>query len=77
VRDGHVLERNVELGRALDQVRLYAVRYGLSLCDELCGVELGYDGLEDFVADRGQDSLVVVCAEVLHQVVSVWSDNIV
>ena len=65
VGDGHVLERDVELGRALGQVRADALRDGLALRDELGGVELRDDGLEDLVADRGEDALVVVLAEVL------------
>lgn len=65
VGDGHVLEGNVELGGAAGEVAADAVGDGLALGDELGGVELGDDGLEDFVADGGEDSLVVVCAEVL------------
>jgi hypothetical protein len=30
------------------------------LGDELGGVELGYDGLEDFVSDGGENTLVVI-----------------
>lgn len=43
VRDRHVFERNVELGRAPQQVRAYPVRHGFALCDEFRGVELRYD----------------------------------
>lgn len=68
--DGHVLEGNVELGGAAGEVAADAVGDGLALGDELGGVELGDDGLEDFVADGGEDSLVVVCAEVLSLLVS-------
>lgn len=64
--DGDVLEGNVELGGAAGEVVLDALRDGLALSDELGGVELGDDGLEDFVSDGGEDSLIVVCAEVLH-----------
>jgi hypothetical protein len=35
------------------------------LCDELCGVELSNDRLQDFIADGGENSLVVVLAEIL------------
>ena len=63
--DGNVLERNVELGGALDEVGADALRDGLALGDELGGVELGDDGLEDFVADGGEDTLVVILTEVL------------
>ena len=68
VRNGDILEGNVELVGALEQVGADAVRDGFSLSDELCGVELGDDGFEDFVADGGEDSLIVVEAEVLQPV---------
>jgi hypothetical protein len=41
VGDGDVLERDVELGGALGQVRPDPVADGLALGDELGGVELG------------------------------------
>ena len=50
---------------ALEQLAADAVADGLALRDELGGVELRDDGLEDFVADRGEHALVVVGAEVL------------
>lgn len=53
----------MELGGALQQVVPDALGNGLTLGDELGGVELGDDGLEDFVADGREDSLVVVLAE--------------
>lgn len=62
VRDGDVLEGDVELRRAAHQFRADAVRDGLSLRDELRGVELGDDGLEDFIPDGGEDTFVVVYA---------------
>lgn len=65
MRDGDVLQGDVELGGALHQVGADALRDGLALGDELGGVELRDDGLEDFVSDGGEDSLVVVLAEVL------------
>ena len=65
VCDGDVLEGNVELARALEQVRADLVGDGLALGDELGGVELGDDGLEDLVTDGREDTLVVVEAEVL------------
>lgn len=68
--DGDILEGDVELSGALGQVGADAVGDGLTLSDELCGVELGDDGLEDFVADGGENPLVVVLAEVLRE----WSD---
>ena len=65
VRDGDVLERDVELGGAAEEVRADAGGDGLPLRDELGGVELGDDGFEDFIADGGEDALVVVETEVL------------
>lgn len=63
--DGYVLESDVELAGALDEVGADALRYRLTLCDQLGCVELGDDRLEDFVADGGEDSLIVVLAKVL------------
>ena len=63
MRDRDVLERDVEFGRAFEQVGPDAGRDGFALRDEFCGVELGDDGFEDFVADGGEDALVVVEAE--------------
>lgn len=60
VRDGDVLERDVELRRPFQQVGADAVRDGFALCDQLRGVKLGDDCFEDFVADGGEDALVVV-----------------
>lgn len=60
---GDVLEDDVELSCALEQVLADPGRDDLALGDQLCGVELGDGGLEDFVADRGEDSLVVGGAE--------------
>lgn len=47
-----------------------------TLLDELGGVVLSDDGLEDLVPDRGQDALVVVESEVLvdlREVLDVWA----
>lgn len=68
MRDGHVLEGNVELGGSAGEVASDSVRDGFTLCDELCGVELGDDGLEDLVADGRQDSFIVIDAKVLTRV---------
>jgi hypothetical protein len=65
VGDGHVLEGDVELVGALEQVGADTVGDGLTLCDEFGGVELRDDGFEDFVTDGGEYPLVVVEAEVL------------
>lgn len=70
MRDGHVLERDVEFGGAAGELASDALGDGLSLGDELGGVELRDDGLEDFVADGRQDSLIVVDTEVLRPLAS-------
>jgi hypothetical protein len=66
VRDADVFELDVELGGAAGEVGADAVADGFTLGDEFGGVELGDDGFEDFVADGGEDALVVVLAEILH-----------
>lgn len=65
VGDGDIFEGNVELGSAAGKVALDALRDSLTLGDELSSVELGHNSLEDFVADGGEDTLIVVDAEVL------------
>lgn len=63
MRDRHVFERDVELRRSFEEIGADACRHGFSLCDQLRCVELRDDGFEHFVADRGEDTLVVVEAE--------------
>ena len=63
MRDGDVFEGDVELRGPFEQVGPDPRRHGFSLGDEFGGVELRHDGFEDFVADGGQDALVVVEAE--------------
>lgn len=63
--DGNVLESDVELGGALEELGADAGGNLFTLGDELGGVELGDNGLEDLVSDGGEDSLVVVLSEVL------------
>jgi hypothetical protein len=65
VRDGHILESNVELSGATGELRADLLGDGFSLGDEFGGVELGDDGLEDLVTDGGEDSLIVVDTEIL------------
>ena len=65
MRDGDVLERDVKLGGAAEEVGADAGGDRFPLRDELGGVELGDDGFEDFVADGGEDALVVVETKVL------------
>ena len=63
MRDGDVLEGDVKFRGALEKVGAYASGDGFSLRDQFGRVELGDDGFEDFVADRGEDALVVIEAE--------------
>lgn len=63
--DRDVFEGDVELLGTLHQVRSYTIADGLTLSDKFGGVELGDDSFEDFVADGGKDTLVVVLAEIL------------
>ena len=63
--DGDVLKSNVELLSTLEEVGADAVGDGLTLGDELGSVELGDNGLQDFVSDRREDTLIVILAEVL------------
>lgn len=65
VGNGHILESDVELLSALQQVRSYSVGDGFSLCDELGSIELGDDGLEDFISNGGQHTLIVIRAKIL------------
>jgi hypothetical protein len=48
------------LSGTLHKVGADAVGDSFTLRDELGGVELGHDGLEDFVTDGGEDTLVVI-----------------
>jgi hypothetical protein len=65
VCDGDVFEGDVELVGALEEIGADTVRDSLTLGNELGGVELRDDGFEDFVTDGGEDSLIIVEAEVL------------
>ena len=76
VGDADVFQGDVEVGGAFEQVGADLVRDGFTLRDQFGGVELGDDGFEDFVADGGEDTLVVVLAEGLEGSVSTgWVGN--
>ena len=60
VGDGDIFQGDVELCGSLHEVCADAVGDGFTLGDQLGGIELGDDGLEDFVSDGGQDTLIVV-----------------
>jgi hypothetical protein len=49
----------------LEEVGSNAVADCFTLGDEFCSIELGDNGLEDFVADGRQNSLVVILTKVL------------
>jgi len=66
VGDADVFEGDVEFAGAFEEVGADLVADGFTLGDEFGGVEAGDDGFEDFVADGGEDSLVVVLAETLY-----------
>jgi hypothetical protein len=67
VGDGNILKSDVELGSTKSKVVSNSLRDSLSLGDELCGIELGDDSLQDFVSNRGEDSLIVIGTEVLSE----------
>lgn len=65
--EGHVgnrdiFESDVELRGALHEVRPDPVGDGFTLGDKFGGVELGDDGFEDFVADGGEYTFVIIGA---------------
>lgn len=76
VCDGNVLEGNVELVGALKKVGADLVGDGLTLGDELGGIKLGNDGLEDFVTNGGENTLIVVETQVLKAVSTLLSNSI-
>lgn len=63
--DGDVFESNVEFLRTLKEVGTDTVGDGLSLGDELCGIELGNNRFKNFVSDGWENSLVVILSEIL------------
>ena len=63
--DGDILEGDVELGGAAKKVGTDTVGNSFTLGNELGSIELSDDGLEDFVSDRGEDTLIVILSEVL------------
>ena len=55
-----VLERDVKLGGALQEVGTNSSRDSFSLSDELGSIELSNYGLEDFITDGRKDTLIIV-----------------
>jgi hypothetical protein len=65
VGDRNVLESNVEFLGAFQKIGTNTIADGLTLGDEFCGVELGDNGLKDFVTDGWEDTLVIILTKVL------------
>ena len=63
--DGDIFECYVKFLGTLEEIGSDAVADCFTLGDQFCGVKLGNDGFEDFVADGGEDSFIVILAEVL------------
>lgn len=60
VGDRDILQGDVELGSALQEISTDTVGDGFTLGDQLCGVELGDDSLEDFVSDGRENTFIVI-----------------
>ena len=63
--DRDIFQGNVKFLSTLEEVGADAVADCLTLCDQLCSIELGDDRFEDFVSNGRQDSLVVILTEIL------------
>lgn len=63
--DRYILESDVEFLCTLKQIGADPVADCFALGNELGGVELGDDGFEDFVANGGENTLVVILAKIL------------
>jgi hypothetical protein len=55
----------------LEEVGSDAVADCFALCDQFCCIELGDDGLEDFVSDGREDSFVIILTEILVSLVAI------
>jgi hypothetical protein len=58
----HIVEENVEPGSSSGKVLSHQPGDHLSLGDELTGIKLSDDALENLIDNRGQHALVVVGA---------------
>lgn len=63
--DRYILESDVEFLCTLEKIGADPVADCFTLGNELGGVELGDDGFEDFVANGGENTLVVILAKIL------------
>jgi len=78
VSDGNVVQDDSELAGSLGQLSVDSGRHKLSLSDQLAGIELSYDCLEDFVGDGGKDPVIVVSTQGgvdVGQSVRLWSEK--
>ena len=73
--DGDILEGDVELLRSSSQVGADALGDGFSLGDQFRSVELRDNGFEDFIANGGQDSFVVVLTKILSRIINKCNMN--
>jgi hypothetical protein len=65
MRNRNVFQCNIEFLGTLEEVGSDAIADCFTLCDQFCCIELGDDGLQDFVSNGREDSLVVVLTEIL------------
>mmetsp|Transcript_28786 Transcript_28786/g.95670 ORF Transcript_28786/g.95670 Transcript_28786/m.95670 type:complete len:221 (+) Transcript_28786:515-1177(+) len=63
VSDGNVVEQNVEVAGTSDNTLSDHAAHQLALDDQLGGIVLGNDALQDLIDDAGKNLLVVVGAE--------------
>lgn len=75
--NGDIFESYVEFLSTLKEVGPDAVADCFTLGDQFCGVELGDDGFEDFVADGREDSFIVVLTKILISLTSIKSTKAV
>ena len=68
--DRDIFEGDIEFLSPLKEISSDTVADGLTLSDELGGVELGYDGFENFIANGWEDTLIVILSKTLHREIS-------
>mmetsp|Transcript_8056 Transcript_8056/g.20332 ORF Transcript_8056/g.20332 Transcript_8056/m.20332 type:complete len:277 (+) Transcript_8056:192-1022(+) len=66
IRDGHIVQNDVELGSTLRELGLDHLTDLLTLCNQLGGCELCHDTGHGLVGNRWQNSISVVCAQSLN-----------
>lgn len=65
VGDRDIVELKVELSRSSLKLLLDILGDFLPHCDQLSGIILRHNGLEDLAADRWEHSLVIIFTEVI------------